>query len=381
MSMPDTSVKYFNSTMGSAPTLSGSAGALIAVLDACLVNGFGVGTLDSVAVVDDVATCTISAGHGLALIGTTGPVIRISGVAAPDTALNGDWRVATIPNSTTFTFATTGITNRTVNTVACQRAPAGFSKAFTGTNKAAYRSDDITGTRLFLRVDDTNTTNTRIRGYEDIANQTAFDNDAATGPYPTDAQVSGGLYAYKSNSVSSSSRPWTLMSDGWLFYFFADAVNNGTWNTGVVFGDIDSYKSPDAFASLLISTTLVNDSSVLRILNSATGGYFPRSYLQTGTSIASARYSHGKTSSLGSGGQTYPAPVDSGVHLWPVECWEGTALARGMLPGLWNPIHNSDTPHGTAFTSIENLPNRTVIAQTTGATAYECAIDITGPWR
>ena len=39
----------------------------------------------------------------------------------------------------------------------------GWAKAFTGTNLAAYRSN--TGNRFYLRVDDTQTIFTRLRGY------------------------------------------------------------------------------------------------------------------------------------------------------------------------------------------------------------------------
>jgi hypothetical protein len=374
MSMPDTSVKYFDSTMSSAPALANTAGNLIAILDACLVNGFGVGTLDSVAVVDDVATCTISAGHGLAMMGTTGPVIRISGVAAPDTALNGDWRVASVPSSTTFTFATTGITNRTVNTVACQRAPAGFSKAFTGTNKAAYRSDDVTGTRLYLRVDDTGTTNARIRGYEAMS-----DIDTGSGLFPTDAQLNGGGYVYK---TTTPTRAWTLLSDRQLMYFFCDAAGDSAWQGGFVFGDIESYASPDSFCSLLILSATSSGSTFINALSNASGAYLARSYTQLGGSIVAAKYSHARSGGgTGSGGQAYPAPVDNGAHLWPVEVWEGSTAARGILPGFWNPLHGGTTPHGAILEDFENLPNRTLRVQTTGGTSYECAIDVTGPWR
>jgi len=40
----------------------------------------------------------------------------------------------------------------------------GWSKAFSDTNKAAYRSDDITGTRRQLREDDSGPTNARVSG-------------------------------------------------------------------------------------------------------------------------------------------------------------------------------------------------------------------------
>jgi len=371
--MPDTSVVFFDSTMTSAPSLNNTSGSLISLLDACLVDGFGVGTLDSIAVVDHVATATISAGHGLAMMGSTGPVIRISGVAAPDTDLNGDWRVASVPNSTTFTFATSGITNRTVNTVACKRKPAGFSKAFSGTNKAAYRSDDLVGTRLFLRIDDASTNYPRIRGYESMT-----DVDTGTGLFPTDAQISGGAYVYK---ATGTNRPWKLMSDGRLIYCFLNSQNDTNWMGGFVFGDIVSYASPDAYGCVLISASGAGNSLDLYTMNYVNSSYLARSYTQTGGSINSARYSHGRNNALGNATQPYPAPVDNSLHLWPVEVWEGTSLARGMMPGLWNPIHVGTTPHGLVVDDIPNLPGRTVIVQTTGSAIYECALDLTGPWR
>jgi hypothetical protein len=368
-----TDVVYFDSTMGGAPSLDNTPGSLITVLDATLVNGFGVGTLDTLAVVDDVATATISAGHGLAMIGNTGPVIRISGIVGGDAALNGDWRVASVPTSTTFTFATSGITNTTVNTVACKRKPAGFEKAFSGTNLAAYRSLDIEGTQLYCRIDDTGTTNARIRGYESMS-----DVDTGTGLFPTDAQISGGGYIYKANGTN---RTWTLFSDGQAVYFFCDASGNNLWSGGFVFCDINSYCSPDAYRCLLVCSTGAAGAFPLYLLSNISGSYLARSYTQLGESIASARYSHGRNSGLGAGGQTYPAPADNRIHLWPVECWEGTSFARGMMPGAWNPIHNGAVPHGLVIDDIPQLPDRTLLAQTVGAAAYECAIDITGPWR
>ena len=111
--MPDTTVRYYDVTMSGAPALSGTAGALIGVLDACLVDGFGSVTLDSAAVASNVATRSISTGHGFAMIGDTGSVIRIAG--ATPSGLNGDWRVASVPGSTTFTFVTSGISDQTAS--------------------------------------------------------------------------------------------------------------------------------------------------------------------------------------------------------------------------------------------------------------------------
>ena len=149
--MPDTTVKLFRSTDAGAPTIGAAAGSLIAALDACLVTGYGAVTVNTLSVVSGVATTIVSAGHGLTMAGSTGPVMRIAG--ATPSGLNGDWRV-TVVNSTTFTFATTAADGTASGTITAQRAPAGWEKAFSGTNLAAYRSTDLAATGCYLRVND-----------------------------------------------------------------------------------------------------------------------------------------------------------------------------------------------------------------------------------
>jgi hypothetical protein len=370
--MPDTTVRVFRSTDTGAPTLSNVAGTLIAVLDGCLADGYGSVTLDSLVIASNVATCTLSTGHGFTAIGATGPVVRIAG--ATPAGLNGDWRI-TYVSATVFTFAVTGITDQTATgTITAKRAPGGFEKAFTGTNLAVYRSLDITGTRLYCRIDDTTTTYARIRGYEAMS-----DVNTGTGLFPTDGQQSGGGYVYKANAAS---RPWTLFTDGRMIYFFCDSTGTAAWPGGFLFGDVASYKAGDAFGCALISSASSGGQCQLFDTGTApSASYLARTHLQSGGSIIGTRCSHSRSSGLGAGGQTYPAPVDNLIHLWPVECWEGTTLARGMLPGLWNPIHDGDTPHGTVVEDIPNLPGRALLIQTTRTASYECVMDCTGPWR
>jgi len=367
--MPN-SVRYYDSTMAGAPSLSGTAGALIGVLDSCLVDGFGSVTVDSLVVASNVATATVSAGHQFAMVGNTGPVIRIAG--ASPSGLNGDWRIS-VTSATTFTFSTTGIGDQTATgTITAKRAPAGFSKAFSGTNKAAYRADDVQSTRLYLRVDDTGTTNARVRGYEAMS-----DVDTGTGPFPTDAQQSGGSYLYKSGASSSDVRKWMLYSDGRIVYFFCDADANARYNGGVVFGDIASYAPGDAYHYVLIGADNNNPCS-LHALNYQYYSYLARRFDGIGTSIASARYSHGKTGGyLGVNGETFPAPADAGFHLWPIEVWDSTENSRGLLPGCWNPVHGA-VGVGVNYGVLE-VNGRTMVPQVTNN--YRCVMDITGPWR
>ena len=65
MPFTQTDVKYFHSSQVGAPVMSqgGAAGLLIALLDACLVDGFGLKTVDSIVVASGVATANVSTGH------------------------------------------------------------------------------------------------------------------------------------------------------------------------------------------------------------------------------------------------------------------------------------------------------------------------------
>lgn len=390
--MADASVRYFDSTMSGAPSLSGTAGALISVLDACLTNGFGTVTLDSLVVASNVATGTVSAGHGFTMIGSTvGSVITIAG--ATPAGLNGTWRIASVADSTHFTFVTSGISDQTATgTITAVRAPLGFSKVYSGTNKAAYRAGDVMSSRLYLRVADDGTgaaTYARIRGYENMS-----DVDTGTGPFPTDAQASGGLYWGKSSVASSTARAWRLFGDSQGFYLFVNHDGSGAW-IGVACIDIQSERAGDAYRTLIVggSTATVSNQGPLHVVNNSTasaGHYFARTYAQTGTSIAAFKLSHYMAASgIGYTGITYPAPMGNQFYCAPVDVWEGTGYSaatalRGPLPGIYAPLHPStQLTDGSYQTDIAGLDGRTLFVQILryGGASYAVAIDLTGPWR
>lgn len=383
--MPDTGVRYFDSTMAGAPALSGTVGTLIGVLDACLKDGFGAATLNSLVVAGNVATGTVNAGHGFAMIGgAVGPVIRIAG--ATPSALNGDWRIASVPSGTTFTFATAGIGDQTATgTITAKRAPLGFSKVFSGTNKAAYRADDAASSRLYLRVADDGAgaaNYARVRGYE-----TMSDVDTGAGPYPTDAQVSGGLYWGKSSAANATARAWRLVGDSQGFAFFVNQDGAGNWINGA-WMDIPSEKAGDAYRTLLIGGTTAAIASMgnLHSINATAGHYLPRSYTQTGASIAAQKATH-LIMTLGmsyqGSGSAYPALPGGQFYCAPVDVWESNTLLRGALPGIYCPLHPAPSlVDGSFQTNVSGLDGRTLLVQRmVNAGAYACAIDLTGPWR
>jgi hypothetical protein len=368
------SVKWFTSAMSGAPVLTGEANKLIGVLNACLLandagGGFGSVTLTSLVVTSGVATATVSAGHNF----LTYVVVLIGG--ATPSGLNGDQRI-TVVNSTTFTFDATGISNQTATgTITAKMSGVGWVKPFSGTNKAAYARSAAGATAMLLRVDDSATSYASLLMYE-----TMSDIDTGMGRGP----VSGNRYYCKSSLTDSTARAWRLFADGACFYLFGKNTDGTYFYAAMDFGDLGAYKSGDGYHCQLHAASSQTAYYAYYEL-STWAGVLARSYTQAGSALASGAYSHGKSTTLGAFGQAYPSPVDGCFQAWPVEVWEGTSVARGMMPGLWNPIHvapsSSGPPDSTLVTSIPQLSGRTLYVQALYNAAAACAIDLTGPWR
>lgn len=377
--MLDTTVKYFGSSMSGAPALSGSAGALIAVLDACLINGFGSITLDSLVIADNVATATKSTGHGFAMLGNTGPVIAISG--ASPAGLNAEWRIASVPNSTTFTFTTSGITNQTATgTIAAKRAGAGWEKAFSGTNKAAYRSLDLAGTRLYLRVDDSTTTYASVSGYE-----TMSDVDTGSGAF----NGGGTGRWYKSDAANASARGWRLFADSRCVYLFFNkgSVQSNYYIASFWFGDIIP-NIPDAFGCGIVATDNNDYDYNLAFLAKTAGSQMARSYLQTGSAQAFYRntFYPGYSYAMGYAGMPYPSPIGNELLAFPAYVLDASHYLRGEMPGLWAAIHNLSTASndGLVVSDMQingSLRDLMICAVRDNTNGYRVMMDLTGPWR
>lgn len=355
--MPDTTVRYYASTMTGAPTLSRTGGALITVLDACLINGFGSVTLNSLVVASNVATGSISTGHGFAMSGDTGPVIRIAG--ATPSGLNGDWRVASVPGSTTFTFVTSGISDQTASgTITAKRAPLGFTKAYSGTNKAAYQADRVSGLRHYLRVDDADTQNAIIRGYVTMS-------DVDTG---TDAFPASATYMYKIDNIRANA-PWWLVGDDQAFYLFARTNSNGIVAGGMFFGALAyPIAASDAYAS-----GLIGNANVLEV-EATYDAAMPRSYTQLAGVKPLYRYTHRRYNTC-----AYPCPVNNGILAAPVEAWESTTLPRGMMPGMYLSLNvYSGYSNLAVFNNVAGLSRTLIFCE---GYLQGALFDITGPWR
>ena len=71
-------VYTFDSSMTGAPVLSGTAGALRAVLKACMVDGFGAGAVATLTVAAGTATASFAGAHPYSV----GTIAQVAGATA-----------------------------------------------------------------------------------------------------------------------------------------------------------------------------------------------------------------------------------------------------------------------------------------------------------
>lgn len=382
---------FFHSGMLNAPVLSGTAGALLAVLDACLVNGWGLVSVDSLVVSSGVATATISAGHSA----DVDVVVLIAG--ATPAGLNGLKRV-TLKTNQTVKFDATGIADgAATGSITMKVAPVGWVKEFSGTNVAAYHSGDPSSTQMRARVDDSATTYARILGYE-----TMSDLDNGTNPFPTAAQLAGGGYWLKAEAAGATARPWQVYADEKAFYIVATCYASHPDSQRVYFfGDMVPVSPTDGFAcGAFFSNTSIaawNWTSSIFVANSAPEGnlVLARSYTGViGAAWAYRHYDRLSPSSLSavSGASEgnvipYPNPADSGLLLGPLRVFESSGALRASFPGLYasaQVIDNGSFSPMTRIQGVEGLPGRTLRAATSDKDSYQRGkifFDATGPWR
>lgn len=267
-------ITVYRSTDTSAPTMSGTIGSLITVLDACLINGYGTQTA------------------------------------------------------------------------------AGWTKPFSGTNLAVYRmaSTSPPATGMYLRVDDTAAQVSRVRGYQSMS-----DVNTGTIPFPTDAQLLGGLALRKSVTAAATARPWVLVADNRGFYLFIQG-NMSTFGTTdssdtvMFFGDIITNESVDGNECVLIASTntattgnVQTFGTIATTYSAAVGHYVAKQFTGLGGAWPVSKIRRAPSASTTSTvigpavTAAYPDPITGGINLFAIEVIESNIVFRGLMPGLYEP--------------------------------------------
>ncbi len=384
-----TKTKLFTSAMSGAPVLAGQAAALIGVLDACLVTGFGTQTATSLVVTAGVAVVTVPTTPS-AQVGT---IILVAG--ATPSGLNGEQRVTAI-TSNTVSFATALGNQTATGTITLKMAPADWVKTYTGTSLAAYKANSVSGTACLLRVDDTATQFAKVIGYESMT-----DINTGAGLFPSTAQFNGGLWWSKSNAASAEARPWIVVADDRGFFFFVKNADTASEYQGYYFGDILSLKSNDPYACALRANSASRVASAVAMVDSLE--YADPSQTYDGLYLARAANTIGGSEknfqspvlsigaallhTTGAYGNAYPSPVDNGLILSPMLIYSASGY-RGYYPGLRTSpqITNSAFVTGDKIAGSGDMAGKTVMAikmgaPTPGTTQGVLFIDTLSDWR
>ncbi len=389
-----TSVRYFHWQMPGAPELTRTQGSLIAILDACLVNGFNLRPVTTLVVDAGVATVTTATAHGYEV----DTVVRISG--ASPAGLNGDHRVLSA-TSTTFTFATAQPNGTASGSIEARLAPAGWEKPFSGTNIGVYRSPNPESTRFFLRVDDSGValTDARVVGFESMT-----DANTGTNAFPTTTQLSGGAFWPKADwGEASTPRAWVIIADDRTFYYWCHTMTNTSTHgrAGAVqgFGDFTPLNSADAFACYLAGYPSViggssgtqpplgGESGLVWIARSHTG--FAGAEAHQTRPLAARNVSTSSISGA-SGFGPFPNPADNSLILAPAVFTSSNMGLRGYARGLWwvcNAVAAANFTTRTKVDGVGPLTGKRFMslkdsAPSTGGGVAPCVfVDIKGPWE
>jgi hypothetical protein len=388
-------VKHFTHTMAGAPVLSHAPGALIAVLDACLISGFDLRSALTLTVTAGVATMTFSG------ISAARPdaVILIAGVTGPLAAINGERRVLTAASGV-LTFATSLPNGTATGTINFRMAPLNWLTPFTGTNLRVYRSADPLSTRHFMRVSDTTSLFASVRGFENMT-----DVDTGTGPFPTMIQRSGQGAGINKSSNTAVTFPvkWTVVGNGRCFLInIVGLSNNGPRffdGRSSFYGDFQAFRpagDPFAFAvSAGLESSTAADASGNVDGGEATSIFTSRDFHGLGGSTAFASSTESGTtivSGTDTTGGIFPSTVDGSMRLSRrLFKTAVNAPARGAVPGLFH-IAQSQVgliyDQGVYIDGTGQLTGRRLITFGTGHAANSfpsvsggiSLVDVTGPW-
>jgi hypothetical protein len=386
-----TDVKFFDGKMAGAPQISGTKGSLLAVIDACLVTGFGLKSVTSITVASGVATVVLSSGNFV-----VNQVLLVEG--ATPAGLNGEKRVLALTAASTFTFDATGVADGVATgTITAKVAPLGWLKAFAGTNSGAYKIDpalypDTTG--CLVRLEDTGNYATKICGYESMTSV-----DVGAAPFPTVAQRTTGLWVFRSEStVTTSYRHWFVVGDGRFVYvgvhsYYDNLTSYG--NCWFGFGEFKSKKTTDPFRFLVTGngtsdTTSDSQATYACTATSASYLYCARSYTGLGGSVGvnTSTWPSPYGASGGAGPIPYPNGPDYGLYLCDAQIIENTHY-RGDWPGMKFIPQNlsnkicADTKTAYFDTEVVGYENKLVGFYPCAHSSAQwgvVAFDLTGPW-
>ena len=249
-----------------APKLTNSAGSLINLLDAVLVDGFGEAAVTMAIHPTDVNKAVITeTSHGYA------PTTRIKISGCDNSNFNTEFEIVEVPDANTYVIDVTGLHSQpagspvtTSSSILVKVPSLGWTKEFSGTNKAVYRMKG--GNRRYLWLNDTDTSAgiTKVRGAWGATGPEFAD---LISPFPDITQAAAGSdprwhhYINGSNQGACGTTTdigWTIIGTEKFFflsiqhYYGQNFIANQNSSRAIfVFGDVNQYNVHDTSATIL----------------------------------------------------------------------------------------------------------------------------------
>ena len=273
---------------------------------------------------------------------------------------------------------------------------AGWTKAFSGTNLAAYRQG--AGSMCYLRVDDgTGSFKVKMRGYESMT-----DVNTGTGEFPTTTQLANGVYAAIGTSTTAANKPWIVVADNKRFYLWVgaslttavDISTSTTWQALFFFGDIISFRPGDTYCCQIMGSDSASNGTERFGLAGALTSVIAGSFIERDAAQAAGAVNNGKhfdyygASSSTTMGSTacvdYPDPITGGINLSRIHVSNGATVKgiRGRLPGVFAPLNALPGNNGDTFSGVGDLDGRTFILLDCGSSTTRCrvALETSDTW-
>jgi hypothetical protein len=260
------------------------------------------------------------------------------------------------------------------------QSAAGWSKPYTGTNKAAFRQGSGSN-QFYLRVQDDapgagGAKESRITGYEAMTTV-----DAGTGPFPTAAQGVGSIammVARKSATADATARAWIVVADDRTVYVRVLTGDTGGAYFGFNFGEFYSLVASDSYRCFIVGRSSENSAAVTSenvgalsasISSTTRGNYVARGHTGLGgpvlcTVTGDSSKAPAMTTSLGT--VPFTNPADGGIYLAPLWISDPTTTPafglRGRQRGLWHFLHPlASVADGDTFSGVGDLAGKTFL--------------------
>jgi hypothetical protein len=406
--------KLFKSTDTGAETLSGTAGELIRAWDTTLIINRQFTAISGGSFVDNSAEARLEGGTAFKLF--QGPTVNndeayfglqqtferlifnFGTAGVEDSAITLTWEYwngsawtsfSPTDGTTKFTahgtvswtisaltgWATTSVNGKnvywvrvrftagswTTNPLVNHVTILGWTKAFSDTNQAVYRQG--AGSGFFLETNDSapgagGAKEARIRGWETMPTWVSYGDNTGTGPFPTAAQYTNGMFTRKSASADATTRVWYLWADHQTFYWMPFTGDSANTAYPMGFGAIFSYVVNDSYGTAIWGSTTENSSGGTQAfsqcqtaLNSLTTsaylarniGSSPAGSIALGQHTDNAKLNNtaGNCGTDSANAMAFPNGADGNVYAERVFVHEATNQVRGFLRGVLVFLHPS----------------------------------------